>query len=66
MDEQDSKLIKSQDIDLVLNRFEEAYIASGIRQKITIDNSDLTASESLEEFVRQVKPYLTQRDRSRM
>ena len=62
----DKQIITSQDIDLVLNRFEDAYLASGIRQKITIDNSDLSADESLEDFVSQVKPYLTQRDRSRM
>ena len=62
----DKQVIISQDIDLVLNRFDNAYLASSIKQKITIDNSELSADESLEEFVRQVEPYLTQKDRSRM
>lgn len=60
------QIIQDGDVELVLQRFEEAYEGSSIPQKIALDNSEVTPEETLAEFVRQVQPLLTERDRARM
>ena len=60
------QVIQDKDVEQVLRRFEEAYEGSSISQKIALDNSEMTSQETLAEFVRQVQPHLTERDRARM
>ena len=60
------QVIEDKDIELVLQSFEEAFEASTIPQKITLDTSEATPEKTLAEFVDKVEPYLTERDRSRM
>jgi hypothetical protein len=53
-------------IELVLRRFEEEFQRSLIRRKIALDTSEATAEETLNDFLRQVKPLLTSDDRLRI
>ena len=59
-------LVKEEDIEFVLQRFEEEYTRSFVRQKIEIDNTDLTPEETLAQFVERIQPHLTDGDRSRI
>ena len=60
------QVIEDKDVELVLQRFEEAFEASTIPQKITLDTSEATPEKTLAEFTEKVEPYLTERDRARM
>ena len=57
---------KEEDIELVLNRFEQEYNDSLLHQRFTLDTTDLSAEETLQEFVRQIEPHLTAADRQRI
>ena len=59
-------LLRSNDVEHVLQRFEEERVASTVRKKqITIDTSDATVEESLASFVAQYEPYMPAVDRRR-
>ena len=60
------QVIEDKDVELVLQSFEEAFEASTIPQKITLDTSESTPEKTLAEFIGKAEPYLTERDRSRM
>ena len=60
------QVIEDKDVELVLQSFEEAFEASTIPQKITLDTSESTPEKTLAEFIGKVGPYLTDRDRARM
>ena len=53
-------------IELVLQRFDDEFKRSLMRKKITLDTRDMTAEETLNEFLRQIKPMLTSDDRVRI
>ena len=57
---------KEQDIELVLERFDEEYSRSLIRRRMTIDTSESTPTESLEDFVKKIQTHLTSSDQLRM
>ena len=57
-------VLKEQDVELVLRRFEEEYEASRIRNKVAIDTSTSTVQESLDEFVRKIEPFITDADKA--
>lgn len=59
-------LVKDNDIEQILQRFEEEYERSLIRNKFTIDTSNATVEESLEEFLSKFEPFITDTDRSRI
>ena len=59
-------LLKESDIENVLERFAEEHTRSLLRNKMVIDTSDASPSQSLAEFVRSVLPFLTDTDRSRI
>ena len=59
-------LKNSQDIETVLDRFQEVYTNSIIDAKITLDTTTTSTSETLQEFVRQVEPHLRSVDRQRI
>lgn len=59
-------LVREQDIDLVLQRFEEAYHQSRIPRKLMLDTSTATVEETLAQFVERIEPHLTDHDRQRM
>jgi len=58
--------LKAQDIELVVQRFEEEYEASLIRQRFTLDTSSASAEETLQEFVRCIAPTLNMNDKLRI
>ena len=57
---------KGEDAETVLARFDEEFEKSLIPRKIEIDTTDATVEESLAEFVRQVKPFITNDDYQRI
>jgi hypothetical protein len=62
----ESGLVKDDDIDYILQRFEEEYARSFLRQKIQIDNTDLTPEQALARFVEEIQPHLSEADRARI
>ena len=65
-DPHDFGLVKEKDVERVLQRFQEEYDRSFLRQKIELDNTDKTVDETVAEFVEQVQPHVTDSDRARM
>ena len=57
---------KVGDLDLVMERFDQAFDKSDIKQKIILDTGQKTPEETLDEFVTQAQPFFTDRDISRM
>ena len=59
-------MFRAKDAGYILGRFQEEFENSLILQRFSIDTTDATPEESLQEFVAKVGPYLTQRDRAQM
>jgi len=59
-DPHQNAVLQEKDIELVLQRFEEEYWDSLIRRRFSIDTSTATVEESLNEFVSQITPLLTE------
>ena len=60
-------LLRKNDIEHVLESFEEQRTMATIRKKqITVDTTDTTVEESLADFVDQYEKYLTNSDRRRI
>ena len=59
-------VVREEDVELVLKRFEEEFEASLIKNKIVLDTTSSTVAETLEEFVKKVQPFLTESDHKRM
>ena len=58
----DYPIVPAKDVQTVLDRFEQAYRASWIRNKIRIDTSDLTPDALLRKFLDASVPHLNARD----
>ena len=59
-------MFKAEDAEYVLDRFQEEFENSLIGHRFSIDTTDATPEESLEEFIEKVGPHLTAEDRERM
>lgn len=59
-------VVKEEDIEFVLNRFEEEFEASTIENKIVLDTTSATEDETLAEFVEKHEPFMTQGDKERI
>jgi hypothetical protein len=59
-------ILRKEDIDVALQQFAKGFAASRIPKKLTIDTTDRTVQESVEEFARTVTPLLTDTDRRRL
>jgi hypothetical protein len=59
-------VLQDKDVELVLQRFEEEYERSVIKNKFSIDTSTATVKECLAEFVEKIEPLLTAADRRRI
>ena len=59
-------VVQDADVEYILQRFEEEYTRSFLRQKIQIDNTDLTPEQALARFVEEIQPHLTEADRARI
>lgn len=58
----DYPIVPKADVQKVLERFEQAYRTSWIRNKIRIDTSDLTPEQLLQRFLADSVPRLNTRD----
>ena len=65
-DRHKGSLFKERDISFVLDRFQEEFDNSLIKQRFSLDTSTATVEETLEEFKAKVEHYLTSEDRQRM
>jgi hypothetical protein len=59
-------VLKEQDVEFVLGRFQEEFNDSHIHRRFELDTTDATVEETLREFVRQIEPLLTDSDRLRI
>jgi len=59
-------LLQEEDIEHVLEAYEEEYNSSFIRRRFVLDTSSATVDESLARFVEEMKTHLTEADRVRM
>ena len=59
-------VVRDEDIEVVLQRFEEEFVRSAIRNKFTLDTTESTPEETFEEFLCKMEPYWTEGDRLRM
>ena len=55
-----------EDTELVLNRFEAEYENSLLTYRFDLDTTNASVEETMAEFARKVKPYITPEDRLRM
>ena len=46
----------------MLNKFEEEYERSSIKNKFTIDTTGSAVEETLDKFIKQMEPYFNQSD----
>ena len=60
------QVIREEDIDLVLRRFEEEFEASLIQRRIVIDTSEATIEETTAEFIRKYEPFHIEADLARI
>ena len=56
-------MVREDDVEYILRRFEEEYQASQIANKMTLDTSDSTVESTVAEFVEKMEPYFTVADR---
>ena len=61
-----NQVIKTDDIEHVLGRFQELYERSAIAGKFALDTSTASVEETLSEFVRKIEPHLTTSDQLRL
>jgi len=59
-------VLRKEDIEYVLGRFEDEFRRSLIKKRITLDTSTATVEDTLAEFDVKIQPYLTRADRLRM
>ena len=59
-------VLKKKDIDYVIQRFDEEYEASLITHKFTLDTSESTVEETLNEFLESMDPFFTETDKLRI
>ena len=61
-----NQVIKKNEIEKVISKFDELVNWSLIPNKITVDTTSKKKKESLREFTTLIRPYLTDTDRSRI
>jgi hypothetical protein len=56
-------ILQDQDIETVLQRFQEEYIRAGLRRRFEIDTSSLSIEETFAEFLTKMEPHFSETDR---
>ena len=56
------QLVQPEDVELVLQRFEEEVEASLIQKRIVLDTTDKTVDETMREFVEKYEPFVSNAD----
>ena len=59
-------VVREQDVELVLDRFQEEFDASLLKNKMVLDTTGATVEETLSEFVEKMEPFFADADRRRM
>lgn len=59
-------IVRDQDVEQVLARFEEEFEASLIQRRMVIDTSTATVAQTLAEFVEGYEPFMSPEDRQRL
>lgn len=59
-------IVQDRDIEYILQRFEKEFECSLIKNRITIDTSATTISESLSDFVDKYTPFMPEVDKNRI
>ena len=59
-------ILRPGDVEHVLQRFDEEFARSAIRNKITLDTTHSTPDETFREFLQEMEPLWTEGDRLRM
>lgn len=59
-------IVREQDVEHVLARFEEEFEASLIQRRMVLDTSTSTAAQTLAEFLEGYRPFLSPEDRQRL
>ena len=60
------QLVREEDVEYVLERFEEEFAASLIQRRLVLDTTTATEEETLAELVAKLEPFHTSADRERM
>ena len=60
------QLVREEDVEHVLARFEEEFAASLIQRRFVLDTTAATEEETMAEFVARYEPFHTEADRERM
>ena len=60
------QVVREQDVEYVLRRFEEEVAASLVQKRIVLDTTAATVAETLDQFVAAYEPFLTNEDLLRM
>jgi hypothetical protein len=60
------QIVRAEDVEHVLARFEEEFEASLIQKRIVLDTSSSTVEETLAEFVERYQPFFSNADLLRM
>jgi hypothetical protein len=58
--------LKDEDVEKVLQRFQEEFDRSGIRRRFELDTTNATAKETFQQWLRQMEPHITPADRACM
>ena len=59
-------VVPEEDVEQIIQRFEEEFENSLIRQRFRLDTSTATVAESVAEFAARIQPYLTESDLLRL
>ena len=59
-------MLKDEDVEYVLERFEQEVGKSIIKNKIVLDTTNISVEESLDEFKIKIVPFLTENDKNRI
>ena len=59
-------VVRAEDVEHVLQRFEEEFEAALLANKIVLDTTSATVGETLAEFLDKHEPFLTEADRERL
>ena len=65
-DPHDNGVLREEDIEYAVERFDEEFKYSLVQKKLTLDTTSSTPTDTLTEFAEKVGPYLTDVDRSRI
>jgi hypothetical protein len=59
-------ILRTDDVPVVLRRFDEEYADSQIERRFSLDTTDSSPDRTLEDFLRQMRPHLSDIDHLRI